>query len=178
MHLRETAKFSVFHIAKCFCRKCEKYKVSLAEPLVEIWFPKRCKVGTPSSMLGDALISLPTCGGRSTWLVEMTVSWNLGWVWNAQIWSRCCLCVWGATTLYSQFMGYIIQKSIWDIPWMQHIKLKDICSWNTHVYDFLCVKTKQLSERVVVFKNNSTTDILSQNKLLPTSGNTVNISYC
>ncbi len=36
MPLNETAKYSMFHIAKKdFCRKCEEYKVGLAAPLVE-----------------------------------------------------------------------------------------------------------------------------------------------
>ncbi len=79
MPLKETAKFSMFHIAKQgFWRKYEEYKVGLAKPLVKRWFQKRCKLGTPSSMLGNALISLPTCGGRSTGLVERPVSWNWG----------------------------------------------------------------------------------------------------
>ncbi len=123
----------------------------------------------------DVKLELPAQCSANTWLVEMPVSWNFGWVWNAQIWSGCCLCVWKAVTLYSQFMGYIIQKSICDMPCMQHIKFKDICSWNTHVYNFVSVKTKQLCKSVVVYKNH-TTDVLNQNKLLPTSGNTVNIS--
>ncbi len=42
--------------------------------LVERWFPKRYKLGTPSSMSGDVLISLSTCGGRSTGLVDRSVS--------------------------------------------------------------------------------------------------------
>ncbi len=75
MPLKQTAKFSMFHIAKQgFIRKYEEYKVGLAKLLVERWFPKRCKLGTLSSMLGDALIDLPTCGGRSTGLVERPAS--------------------------------------------------------------------------------------------------------
>ncbi len=75
MSLRETAKFSVFHIAKKdFCRKSDEYNVSVAEPLVERWFPKRCKVGTHSSILADALISLAMIGDLSTGLVEMQAS--------------------------------------------------------------------------------------------------------
>ncbi len=77
--LKETAKFSMFHITKQgFWRKYEEYKVGLAMPLVERWFPKKCKFGTPSSMLADALISLPTCRGRSTGLVKIPTSWNWG----------------------------------------------------------------------------------------------------